>query len=194
MVLHIKHMVSNRCINTVRIEMEKIGLSYKKIQLGEVEMFKNPTPRQCDQLRLGLLASGLELIEDKTSILIERIKNIITDMVHYTSEIPRIKTSNYICERINYDYTYLANIFSKGTGMTIEHFIISHKIERAKELIVDNDLTLTEISFLLNYSSVAHLSRQFKQVTGLTVSCFKKAPTKHRIPLENINDWNTKIN
>ncbi|WP_225869563.1 helix-turn-helix domain-containing protein [Pedobacter psychroterrae] len=171
----------------VKRELDKIGLSYRKIDLGEVEMQISPTPRQCELLRCALLASGLELIADKKSMLIEKIKNIIIDMVHHTSEMPKIKNSNYISDKIHYDYTYLANIFSRETGTTIEHYIIRHKIERVKELIIDNELSLTKISFLLNYSSVAHLSRQFKQITGLTVSRYKDATTISRIPLENID-------
>ncbi|MET4141717.1 AraC family transcriptional regulator [Pedobacter sp. UYP1] len=179
-------MVSNRCRIAVKIELDKVGLSYISIDLGEVQTKENPTQRQFELLRCALLESGFELISDKKEMLIEKIKNTIIDMVHYNDEMPKIKNSNYISEKIHYDYTYLANVFSRQTGLTIEHYIIKHKIERVKELILYKELNLTEISHLLNYSSVAHLCRQFKKVTGLTVSYFKNAQTGHRTALENI--------
>ncbi|ALL06245.1 AraC family transcriptional regulator [Pedobacter sp. PACM 27299] len=186
MVLHIKNMVSNRCVMAVKLELDKVGLGYSHIDLGEVETKENPTQRQFEMLRCALLELGFELISDKKEMLIEKIKNTIIDMVHHNIEMPKIKNSNYISEKIHHDYTYLANVFSQQTGLTIEHYIIKHKIERVKELILYKELNLTEISHLLNYSSVAHLSRQFKKVTGLTVSYFKNTATCQRIALENI--------
>ncbi|GGI26504.1 hypothetical protein GCM10008119_22990 [Pedobacter mendelii] len=170
----------------VKNELDAIGLRYKSIVLGEVEMLSIPTKDEYRLLKTALIRFGLELMVDKKEMLIERIKNTIIDMVHYTEELPKVKNSNYISEKIEHDYTYLANVFSQETGMTIEHYIINHKIERAKELILYDELNLTEISYLLNYSSVAHLSRQFKQVTGLTASFFRHAAFHSRIALENV--------
>ncbi|HEY0175077.1 MAG TPA: AraC family transcriptional regulator [Pedobacter sp.] len=186
MKLHIKNMVSNACKMIVKNELDTLGLQYDKIELGEVEMRNIPTQDEYRLLKTALIKFGLELMADKKAMLIERIKNTIINMVHYTEELPKVKNSDYISEKIEHDYTYLANVFSQETGMTIEHYIISHKIERAKELIRYNELNLTEISYLLNYSSVAHLSRQFKQVTGLTASFFRSTPFESRIALENI--------
>lgn len=186
MKLHIRNMVSKACKLIVKNELDTIGLIYKSIVLGEVEMQEIPTKEEYKTLKTALLKFGMELMVDKKAMLIERIKNTIIDMVHYTDELPKIKNSNYLSEKIAHDYTYLANVFSHETGMTIEHYIINHKIERVKELILYDELNLTEISYLLNYSSVAHLSRQFKQVTGLTASLFRNAPFASRIALENV--------
>lgn len=186
MKLHIRNMVSTPCKMIVRNELDTLGLKYESISLGEIEMQETPTKDEYKKLRAALNRFGLEVIVDKKAMLIERIKNTIIDMVHYTGELPKVKYSNYISEKIHHDYTYLANVFSHETGMTIEHYIINHKIERVKELILYDELNLTEISYLLNYSSVAHLSRQFKQVTGLTASFFRNAPFKSRIALENV--------
>ena len=139
-----------------------------------------------EQLKNGLLAFGLVLMDDKKAILIEKIKNIIVEMIHYNEEIPVITFSHFLSEKLNYEYNYLSNLFSEVKGTTIEHYIISHKIERAKELLVYNELTLTEIAYKLHYSSVAHLSNQFKKVTGLTPSFFKKMKHKRLIPLEDL--------
>jgi AraC-like DNA-binding protein len=170
----------------VKAELEKLGLKYGTIDLGEVDVESNITAGQMELLKVGLLKSGLKLMEDKKSVLIEKIKNVIVEMVHYADEIPKTKSSNYISEKLNHDYTYLANLFSEATGTTIEHYIISHKIEKVKELLLYDELNLTEISYKLNYSSVAHLSNQFKKVTGLTPSFFKQLKTKRRNTLENL--------
>ncbi|WP_375449303.1 helix-turn-helix domain-containing protein [uncultured Nostoc sp.] len=156
------------------------------VELGEVEIKEDLTTDQYNALRMSLLKSGLELMDDKKAILIEKIKNVITNMVHYAHELPRTKNSIYISEKLNYDYTYLANLFSEATGITIEHYIIAHKIERAKELLLYNEINLTQIAYELNYSSVAHLSNQFKKVTGLTPSFFKQLKLKRRVALENV--------
>jgi AraC-like DNA-binding protein len=129
-----------------------------------------------------LLHSGLELIDDKKAMLIEKIKNIITEMVHYSDELPSLKFSSYLSERLD----YLANLFSKTEGTTIEHYILMHKIERVKELILYDELNLTEIAWKMNYSSVAHLSRQFKQITGLAPTFFKALKVKRRSMLEDL--------
>jgi AraC-like DNA-binding protein len=179
-------MVSIRCKMLVRSELDKLGLHYKVVDLGEVEIEENITPEQTDQLKTGLLKSGLELMDDKKAMLIEKIKNVIVEMVHYKDEVPKTKNSDYIGKKLNHNYTYLANLFSEATGTTIEHFIIIHKIERAKELIIYDELTLTEIAWKLNYSSVAHLSNQFKKITGLTPSFFKQLKNKRLTTLEDL--------
>ncbi len=179
-------MVSLRCIMLVKEELYKLGLNYVVVDLGTVEILENITEEQRDKLKVALLKSGLELMDDKKAVLIEKVKSLIIEMVHYTEEMPKVNYSVYISEKLGYDYTYLANIFSEVKGITIEYFIIAHKIERVKELLLYNELTLTEISYLLNYSSVAHLSNQFKKVTGLTPSFFKKLKVKKRTLLEDV--------
>lgn len=179
-------MVSNRCKLMVKMELDKLGLHYGIIDLGEVEIVENISNEQREILKNGLYNSGLELMDDKKAMLIERIKRVIIEMVHYSEEQPKIKNSVYISQKLNHDYTYLANLFSEVTGITIEHFIIAHKIERVKELLIYDELNLTQISYLLNYSSVAHLSNQFKKVTGLTPSFFKQLKQKKRITLDNV--------
>ncbi|HBS86035.1 MAG: AraC family transcriptional regulator [Bacteroidetes bacterium GWF2_38_335] len=186
MKLYIKYMVSIRCKMMVKSELEKLGLVYSVVNLGEVEIFGQITGEQREQLKLELHKSGLELMDDKKAIIIEKIKIVVVEMVHYTEERQKYKYSDYISEKLNYDYTYLANLFSEVTGTTIEHFIIAHKIERVKELLIYNELNLTEISYLLNYSSVAHLSNQFKKVTGLTPTFFKNLKNKKRNSLDNV--------
>ena len=179
-------MVSLRCKIVVKTELDKLGLHYLKVDLGEVEILDEITNEQRDQLKTELLKSGLELMEDHKAILVERIKNVIIEMVHYSEELPKIKFTDYISKELNYDYTYLANLFSAVNGMTIEHYIIAQKIERAKELLVYHELNLTEISYKLNYSSVAHLSGQFKKVTGLTPTYFRNLKQKKRLALDNV--------
>ena len=186
MKLHIRNMVSKSCKMIVKNELDKLNLKYVSITLGEVAMNAIPTKEQYLGLRKTLYSFGLELMVHKKALLIERIEHTIIDMVRSSNEQPKMKHSNYISGKIAYDYTYLANIFSQETGNTIEHFIINHKIDRAKELLLYGELNLTEISYVLNYSSVAHLSRQFKQVTGLTASLFKNASFESRIVRENI--------
>jgi AraC-like DNA-binding protein len=179
-------MVSIRCKMIVQQKLNKLGLHYCTVDLGEVDVKENITPKQREQLRILLLKSGLELMDDKKAVLIERIKNVIVEMVHYSEEIPKIKNSDYISEKLNHDYTYLANLFSEATGITIEQYIIAHKIERVKEFLLYDELNLTEISYKLNYSSVAHLSHQFKKVTGLTPTFYKHLKNKKRTALENV--------
>jgi AraC-like DNA-binding protein len=179
-------MVSLRCKMMVKEELNKLGLRYVVIDLGMVEILEDITQEQREQLKHNLLRSGLELLDDKKSILIEKIKNVIIEMIHYSDEMPKMNHSNYISEKLNYDYTYLANLFSEVKGITIEQFIIIHKIERVKELLLYDELNLTEISCKLNYSSVAHLSNQFKKVTGLSPSYYKQLKQKRRVNLENI--------
>lgn len=189
MKLYIKHMVSLRCKLLVQEMLESVGLKYFRVELGIVELLEDITNVQLDKFDLSIQKSGLELLRDKKRILIEKIKNIIVEMVHYSDEIPKVKFSVYISEKTGYEYNYLAGIFSEVMGVTIEHFIIAHRIERVKELLLYDELTLTEISHKLNYSSVAHLSSQFKKITGLTPSFFKKMGShRQRISLEDIDD------
>jgi AraC-like DNA-binding protein len=179
-------MVSLRCKMIVKSALDRLGVIYGSIELGEAEIKQGLTDVQRDQLKKFLANAGLELMDDKKAMLIEKIKNVIIEMVHYADEIPKTKNSNYISEKLQLDYTYLSNVFSEVTGITIEHFIINHKIEKVKELLLYDELNLTQISYQLNYSSVAHLSNQFKKVTGLTPSFFKKLKEKKRTPLEDM--------
>ena len=170
----------------VKDELKKLGIEYAFVDLGTVEILEDITQEQHDQLNKNLLLSGLELLDDKKAILIEKIKNVIIEMIHYSDEIPKVNYSDYISEKLNYDYTYLSNIFSEVKGITIQQFIIIHKIEKAKELLLYDQLNITEISYKLHYSSVAHLSTQFKRITGLTPSFFKGLKKKRMINLENM--------
>ena len=170
----------------VKEELKNLGLHYVIVNLGEVDVLEDITAKQREKLREALLKSGLELMEDKKAMLIEKIKNIIIEMIHYNDEQPKVNFSEFLSKKMNYDYTYLANLFSETEGTTIEHFIILHKIERVKELILYNELNLTEIAYKLHYSSVAHLSNQFKKITGLTPSFFKSLKQKKRVMLENV--------
>ena len=181
-------MVSNRCKMAVKEELKKLGLHFIVVELGEVEIMENITPEQREQLKMALLNSGLELMDDKRAVLIEKIKNVIIEMVHHSDEDIKINFSDYLSEKLNHDYTYLANLFSEVQGITIEQFIISHKIERIKELIIYDELNITEIAWKMNYSSVAHLSNQFKKVTGLSPSHFKQLKDKRRSPIEEIGN------
>src|SRR5690606_1299383 len=186
MKLYIKYMVSLRCKMLVKEELKKLGLHYVVVDLGVVEILEDITKEQREQLEINLLKSGLELMDDRKSILIEKIKTLIIEMIHYSEQEPKVNYSEYISEKLNYDYTYLSNIFSEVKGITIQQFIIINKIERVKELLLYDELNLTEISYRLNYSSVAHLSNQFKKVTGLSPAFFKKLKRKRRNTLENL--------
>lgn len=179
-------MVSNRCKLAVRDELKKLGLHFIVVDLGEVEIMENITFEKREMLKKGLLDSGLELMDDKKSILIERIKNIIIEMIHHSEEVIKVNFSDFLSEKLSHNYTYLANLFSEVQGTTIEQFIISHKIERIKELMIYGELNITEIAWKMNYSSVAHLSSQFKKVTGLSPSHFNKLKDKRRNSIEDI--------
>lgn len=179
-------MVSLRCKMLVKDELKKLGLNFVIVDLGMVEILEDITMEQRVQLKKNLMKSGLELLDDKKSILIENIKNVIIEMVHYTDEIPKVNHSDYISEKLGYDYTYLSNIFSEVKGITIQQFIIIHKIERAKELLIYDELNLTEISYRLHYSSVPHLSNQFKKITGLTPTFYKQLKDKRKQNLEDL--------
>ena len=179
-------MVCIRCKMVVKDELAKLGLQYTTVELGEVEVPGNISTEQHEQFKAALLKSGLELMDDKKSVLIQQIKNVIVELVHYSEEPLTINFSDFLSQKLHHDYTYLANLFSEVQGTTIEKFIISHKIERVKELLVYNELTLTEIAYQMHYSSVAHLSTQFKKVTGLTPSHFKQLKQKRRNMLEDV--------
>lgn len=184
--LYIKNMVCIRCKMVVKDELVKLGLQYSLIELGEIEIIEYITNEQREFLRTALLTSGLELMDDKKSVLIQKIKNAIIELVHYTDAPMVVNLSDYLSDKLHYNYTYLANLFSEVQGVTIEKFFISHKIEHVKELLVYNELRLTEIAYLMHYSSVAHLSNQFKKVTGLTPSHFKQLKNKRRSMLDNL--------
>lgn len=186
MKLYIKFMVSLRCKMLVKHELKNLGIHYSSVDLGLVEIIGEITEDKRNKLKAALLKSGLELMDDKKSILIEKIKIIITEMIHYNEELPKVKYSEYISNIMGYDYTYLANVFSEVEGITIEHYIIAHKIEKVKELLIYDELNLSEISYNMNYSSVSHLSTQFKKVTGLTPTYFKNLKEKRRINLEEV--------
>jgi AraC-like DNA-binding protein len=186
MKLYIKYMVSLRCKMVVKEELEKLNLDYTIVDLGTVDVEEDLTALQRDQLKKGLARAGLELMDDKKAILIEKIKNVIIEMVHYTDQLPKVNYSEYISKKLKLDYTHLSKTFSEVKGVTIEQFIIAHKIERVKELLLYDELNLTQISYILNYSSVSHLSRQFKKVTGLTPRFFKQLKEKRRASLENL--------
>ncbi len=179
-------MVSLRCKMMVREELKNLGLHYVILDLGMVEILETITELQREQLAKNLLRSGLELLDDKRNILIDKIKNVIVEMIHYSDELPAQNYSDYISEKLHYDYNYLSGIFSEVKGITIQQFIIIHKIERAKKLLLYDELTLTEISYKLHYSSVAHLSNQFKKVTGLSPSFYKQLKQKRNRNLENM--------
>lgn len=179
-------MVSLRCKMLVKEELKQLGLHYVVVDLGTVQLLEDISLAQREQLKINLKKSGLELLDDKKAILIEKIKNVVTEMIHYSDELPRNNYSEFLSEKLKYDYTYLANIFSEVKGITIQQYIILHKIELVKELILYNELNLTEIAFKLHYSSVAHLSNQFKKITGVSPSFYKQMKHKRKANLENM--------
>ena len=181
-------MVSNRCKIAVKEELKKLGLHFMVVDLGEVDIMENISIDQREQLRIGLLTSGLELIDDNKAVLIEKIKTTIIEMVHHSEGIIKTNFSDYLTKKLDYDYTYLANLFSEVQGTTIEQFLIMHKIELIKELMTYEELTISEIAWKMNYSSVSHLSNQFKKVTGFSPSHFKKLKEKRRSPIEEIGN------
>jgi len=170
----------------VKQVLKNLGLHFVTVDLGEIEILENISLEQREKLKIELLKSGLELMDDKKAILIEKIKNVIIELIHHTVEIPKINFSQHLAEKLDYDYTYLSNLFSETEGTTIEHYILLHKIERAKELILYDELNITEIAFKLHYSSVGALSNQFKKITGLTPSFFKSMKKKRQLTLENV--------
>ena len=178
-------MVSERCKMLVKDELKKLGLHYV-VEMGVADIMEDITIGVREQIKTALHKSGLELMDDKKAVLIEKIKTVIIEMVHYTDELPKTNFSEYLSSKLNYDYTYMANLISEVQGTTIENFIISHKIERVKELIIYDELNLTEIAWKMHYSSVAHLSNQFKKITGFSPSHFKNLKTKRRTAIEDV--------
>ena len=182
-------MVRNSCKMAVKEELKKLGLHFIVVDLGEVEIMEEISAEQREQLKTALFNTGLELMDDKRAMLIEKIKNAIIEMVHHTDgEIIKTNFSEYLSKKLDHDYTYLANLFSEVQGTTIAQFIIAHKIERIKELIIYDELSISEIAWKMNYSSVAHLSNQFKKMTGLSPSHFKQLKEKRRSPIEEIGN------
>lgn len=184
--LYIKNMVCIRCKIVVKDTLTQLGFHYSTVELGEAEILENISTKEQQKIKAALLTFGLELMDDKKSVLIQKIKNVIIELVHYTEEPLRVNFSEYLSQKLNHDYTYLSNLFSEVQGVTIEKFIIAHKIERVKELLVYNELSLTQIAYMMHYSSVSHLSTQFKKVTGLTPSHFKQLKEKRRSMLEDV--------
>ena len=181
-------MVSTRCKIAVKEELKKLGLHFIFVDLGKVEIMENISELQKKKLKTALLRLGLDLMDDKRTELIEEIKSSVIQMIHYSEETVKVNFSVFLSEKLNFDYTYLSNLFSEVQGTTLEHFIISHKIERIKELIIYDELNITEIARMMNYSSVAYLSNQFKRITGFSPSQFKQLTDKRRNPIEEIGN------
>jgi AraC-like DNA-binding protein len=179
-------MVTIRCKMVVKSELKKLGLHYTTVELGEAETIEDISPEQMRELDKGLRKTGLELMDDQKSILVEKIKAIIIELVHYNDEQIKVNLSDYLSEKLNHSYSFLANLFSEVKGTTIENFFLAQKIEKVKELLVYDELSLTEIAYRLHYSSVAHLSNQFKKMTGLTPSHFKNLKHKRRRTLDSL--------
>ena len=186
MKLFIRNMVSLRCKMMVKSELDKLGLTYTVVELGEVHIVGTISKEKSDELELALNEIGLELLDNKKTQLVEKIKNVVIEMVHYADELPRTNFSDYLTEKLNMDYTTMSNIFSQTKGITIEHFIVIHKIEKVKELLIYDELSIKEIAFKMNYSGSSHLSNQFKKVTGLTPTFFKSMKTFRRKGLEDL--------
>jgi AraC-like DNA-binding protein len=186
MRIYIKYMVSLRCKMMVQEEIEKLGILHAIVQLGTVDIPEAVSNEKLEIFRQRLTILGLELLDDKKSILIEKIKNTITEMIHNADEQPKENYSEYLSEKLEYDYTYLSNVFSEVNGYTIQNFIILNKIEKVKELLLYNELNMTEIAYKLNYSSVGHLSYQFKKITGLAPSFYKQLKHKRQKNLEDL--------
>lgn len=187
--LHIKNMVCNRCIKVVREELEKLGLKVQRIELGKVEISSTHDAENIalEKIKEVLEANGFELLEDKKVQTVERIKTLIIELIHAGKlEDLHENLSEYISRSIGRDYHYLSSLFSSIENITIEKFIIQQKVERIKELLVYDELTVSEIAYRLGYSSVAHLSNQFKQITGFTPSQFKQLKAHNRKPLDEV--------
>ena len=184
--IYIKNMVCIRCQMVVKSELEKLGLRFIDVKIGEANIVEDIPAEKLKHLDIALRKSGLQLMDSKKSILVEKIKSAIIELVHYTDEQIKVNLSNYLSDKLHYDYTYLANLFSEVKGITIEKFYLTHKIEKVKELIVYDELNLSEIAYKMHYSSVSHLTNQFKKYTGLTPSHFKQLKNKRRVTLEDI--------
>jgi len=181
--LHIKNMVCLRCQLSVKTELEKLGIPYTYVKIGEAEIIGEIMPETMEQLQSNLHEVGLSVLTNKKKILVEQITSTIIELVHFTEDQIKVNLSDFLSEKLNYNYTYLANLFSEEKGNTIENFYLTHKIERVKEMIIYEDLNLTEISYRLHFSSVSHLSNQFKKFTGMTPTQYKLLKNKTREPL-----------
>lgn len=179
-------MVCNRCKMVVKSVLEQTGLQALGIELGELQLAQDLDAKKKEELALALQEVGFELIDDKKSRLIEKVKNLIIELVHQQDGELKVNLSHFLSENLHHDYNYISGLFSEVEGTTIEKYFIAQKIERVKELLVYDELNLSEIAFRLNYSSVAHLSNQFKKVTGLTPSHFKRIRTEKRKPLDEV--------
>jgi len=180
MNLHFKYDINTACRAILKEKLEQSGIPYEAINLGEVELKNNISSEKLAMLNEGLKIYGIEIFDDQKSDIIQKTKDVIIEMVNREEDLPAVKISAYIAERVNYSYGYLAALFSEITYTSIENFIILQKIEKVKQMILAEDLTLTEIAHRLNYSSVAHLSGQFKKTTGLTPSSFQSIIKKRR--------------
>lgn len=173
-------MVSSRCKLVVKNELERLGIQCATVDLGIIETLTELSTEELDILRTNLSKSGLELLEDKKRLLVVQMKEAIMELIYHPDEIPNVNYSDYLSEKLNQDYTYLSNIFSEAKGITVQQFIILRKIERVKELLANTDMNLVDIAFKLNYSSVAHLSNQFKKNTGMS-------PSNYRLMMEKVD-------
>lgn len=179
-------MVSLRCKMMVKSELDKLGLKYTVVELGEIHIIGTISKEKINELGIALIEIGLELLDNKKTQLVEKIKNVVIEMVHYADELPRTNFSDYLSEKLQMDYTTMSNIFSQIKGITIEHYIVIHKIEKVKELLIYDELSIKEIAFIMNYSGSSHLSNQFKKVTGLTPTFFKTMKNYRRSGLEDL--------
>lgn len=187
MTLYIKHMVSKSCVMMVKSEFDKLGVPYESVSLGIVSLSDNISASQRRLLNDTLEKLGFELCKDKKDILISKIKASIIEIVHFRDEPPKEKTSVYLSKLLHHNYTYLSNLFSEEMGITIEQYVIAHKVERVKEFILNDEYSITQIASKMHYCSVAHLSYQFKKVTGLTPSQFKRLKLyRKRVKLDDI--------
>jgi AraC-like DNA-binding protein len=187
MNLYIQNMVCQCCKMTVAAELKKMDLSYTNLDLGEVNLDNPITGEQRAEIKTNLHSFGLELMEDENAVLVEKVVAIIVKMIHESEDFPKVNFSVFLTNELNQDYHSLSTLFSKTKGITIEHFIILNKIERIKELITYDEMNLTEMSYALDYSSVQHLSHQFKKVTGYTPTFFKNSENRKRVPLESLS-------
>ncbi|WP_080904104.1 AraC family transcriptional regulator [Parabacteroides sp. Marseille-P3160] len=186
MKIYIRHMVSQRCKIIVMQELKKIGLNYVNVDLGVVNLPKDITREQKNQFNLALQGTGLELIEDKKDVVVEQIKTAVIELIYYSGNKLKVPFSTYLSNRLKLNYNYLSNMFTESEGITIAHFIIMHKIECVKEFIQYDELSFSEIAFRLHYSSIAHLSNQFKKITGTTLSYYKAHGLKRTVNIENL--------
>lgn len=188
MELLVKNMVCDRCIRTVREELEKSGEKVRSIELGKVEIENEPDEKRLEELRQLFLANGFELIDDKKTALVDHIRKLIIEEVQYLkgNKPEHMNFSDYLSQKTGYDYSYLSNLFSNETGQTIEQYIIAQRVEKIKEWLSYGELTISEIAWRLGYSSMGHLSNQFKKMTGMTPAQYRHTQKLPRIPLDKV--------